>query len=82
MAMCILYVSLSSGSKKNLLDIWTNGRHRYVNSPILIFCVEDHLLHEPMIFKEGVQSLIGGNTGLLDQCSKLSYHSKKAVYTA
>ena len=24
-----------------------------------------HLLHDPMIFKEGVQSLIGGNTGLL-----------------
>ena len=26
---------------------------------------EDHLLHDLMIFKEGVQSLIGGNTGLL-----------------
>ena len=26
---------------------------------------ENHLLHDPMIFKEGVQSLIGGNTGLL-----------------
>ena len=26
---------------------------------------EDHLLHDPMIFKEGVRSLIGGNTGLL-----------------
>ena len=26
---------------------------------------EYHLLHDPMIFKEGVRSLIGGNTELL-----------------
>ena len=52
---------------------------------------EDHLLHDPMIkvnWREyrttwsegGIRGLMG--LWPMDQCSKLSYHSKKAVYTA